>query len=70
MTAIMLLCDAIQRAGIADRVKIRDALAATRNFPGAAGVISFDENGDPKNKPVTIIRYENSSMIFHKLVEP
>jgi len=34
--------DAIQRAGTFDTSKIRDAINATKDFPGAAGVINFD----------------------------
>lgn len=55
--AVMLLVDAIKRAGTFNRAKIREALAATRDFPGAAGPLSFDDNGDPKDKDVIIIQY-------------
>lgn len=55
--AVMLLVDAIKRAGTSNRAKIREALAATRDFPGAAGPLSFDDNGDPKDKDVIIIQY-------------
>lgn len=42
--AYILILDAIKRAGAADSVKIRDQLAATKNFEGTCGVINFDEN--------------------------
>jgi branched-chain amino acid transport system substrate-binding protein len=38
--------DAIKRAGVKDREKIRAAVAATKNFDGLNGKWSFDENGD------------------------
>ena len=44
--AYILLVDAIERAGSADSEAIRDALAATDGFDGAAGVIKLDANGD------------------------
>ncbi|MEA3424310.1 MAG: ABC transporter substrate-binding protein [Bacillota bacterium] len=44
--AYILLVDAIERAGSADSEAIRDALAATDGFDGAAGVIKLDSNGD------------------------
>jgi branched-chain amino acid transport system substrate-binding protein len=44
--SIMLLADAIERAGSTDRAAIRDALAETRNFPGLTGGISFTPAGD------------------------
>lgn len=44
--AYILILDAITRANSADPVKIREALAATKGFAGAAGPITLDENGD------------------------
>ncbi len=44
--AYILILDAIKRAGSTDTVKIRDEIAKTTNFEGAAGFISLDENGD------------------------
>jgi branched-chain amino acid transport system substrate-binding protein len=35
---------AIEKAATLDTVKIRDAINATKDFPGAAGIINFDEN--------------------------
>jgi ABC-type branched-subunit amino acid transport system substrate-binding protein len=46
--AAMLLFDAIKRADSIDRHAIGDALAATKDFDGVTGKISFNENGDPK----------------------
>lgn len=37
---------AIEKAQSLDRVKIRDAIAKTADFPGAAGVITLDAEGD------------------------
>jgi len=41
-----LILDAVKRANSADPKAICDALAETKNFIGAAGVITLDENGD------------------------
>jgi branched-chain amino acid transport system substrate-binding protein len=42
-SAIRLMADAITRADVLDPVKVRDALAATRNFPHLAGeLVSFN----------------------------
>lgn len=67
--ALMVLVDAIKRAQSTDRDAIRDALAATENFPGATGSISFNAKGDPM-KPVVILRLENGSSSFIKAVTP
>ena len=50
----MLLADAFKRAGTTDGPKVRDALAATKDFPGIAGNITIDEHRDAK-KPLVII---------------
>jgi len=44
--AYILILDAIKRAGSTDKVKIRDEIAKTKNFEGAAGFITLDANGD------------------------
>ena len=43
---------AIERAASLDGTKIRDALVATKEFPGAAGLITFDENRDATKSAV------------------
>lgn len=44
--AYILILDAIKRANSTDREKIREELAKTENFPGAAGFITLDEDGN------------------------
>lgn len=44
--AYLVILDAIKRANSADPVKIRDEIAKTKNFSGAAGVITIDENNN------------------------
>jgi branched-chain amino acid transport system substrate-binding protein len=41
--AYLIILDAIKRAGTADPVKVRDAIAQTKNFEGAAGSITINE---------------------------
>lgn len=52
--AAMLLFDAIKRADSIDPPAIRDALAATKDFNGVTGKISFNENGDPVKQVVVM----------------
>ncbi len=68
--AVMVLADAIRRAGSTDRRMIRDALAETRGFQGATGTITFDANGDPINKEVVILTYRDHRAVFLKTVKP
>lgn len=44
--AMMLLADAIERAGSTEREAIRTALAETTDFPGLTGSITFTPSGD------------------------
>jgi branched-chain amino acid transport system substrate-binding protein len=68
--AVYLLANAIEQAGSLDRSAIRVALAATRRFQGATGLISFDDNGDPENKEVLIIQFRNGKRAFYKTIRP
>jgi branched-chain amino acid transport system substrate-binding protein len=68
--AVMVLADAIRRAQSLKHKKIRDALAATKNFQGATGTINFDENGDPVNKVAVILKFENGSPSYVKTIKP
>jgi branched-chain amino acid transport system substrate-binding protein len=66
----MVLADAIRRANSFDRAKIRDALAQTKGFPGATGNLTFDEQGDPRDKEVIILKLENGRQIYYKAIKP
>lgn len=67
--AVNLLADAINRAGTIQHAKIRDALAATRDFKGVTGTISFDDFGDPV-KSVVIMKIQDGHSICLKQVNP
>jgi branched-chain amino acid transport system substrate-binding protein len=68
--AVMVLADAISRAQSLEHKKIMAALAATKNFQGATGTITFDENGDPVNKVAVILKFENGSSSYVKTIKP
>lgn len=61
--ALMLLADAIKRAGSTNPRAIRDALAATRDFPGVSGKITFDQNRDP-SKSLVLLRVQDGKFRF------
>ncbi len=68
--AYMLAVNAINSAGTSmDTQTIRDKLAATKNFPGASGNITFNENGDPI-KSVVIKAIINGKFVHIYTVEP
>jgi len=67
--AYILALDAIERAGSDDPEAIRDALEATKDFPGAAGVVNFDENGDAvKNAVIKTI--QDGKFTYLTTIEP
>ncbi|HZC58587.1 MAG TPA: ABC transporter substrate-binding protein [Chthoniobacterales bacterium] len=53
-----ILAQALQRAGSTDPAKVRDALAATRDFDGVTGRISIDANRNAA-KPGVILKIDN-----------
>lgn len=50
--AVMLLADAMVRAGSSDPERVAAALHATRDWPGATGLVTFDDKGDIPDKRV------------------
>ena len=56
--AMMVIADAIERAGGADREAIRDALAATEDAPGVTGLVTFTERGEAV-KDYTLLQIRN-----------
>lgn len=53
--AANIMFDAIKRAGSLDGTAIRQALAATKEFPGVTGNVTFNENRDAV-KPIVMIK--------------
>lgn len=67
--AYLVILDAIKRANSTDPVAIRDAIATTKDFKGAAGVITLDENGDAV-KSAVIKTVKEGKFSFMDIVEP
>lgn len=67
--ATRLLVDAIMRAGTTDSDKLRDALAATKDFPGVTGVINMDEDRDAV-KPAVVLKLQDVKFIYQETIEP
>jgi branched-chain amino acid transport system substrate-binding protein len=65
--AVYLLANAARAAGVTDcsepaqREKMRDELAKTRDFPGVSGDMSFDEEGNAVKKPFIQEVYKTES---------
>ncbi|OPJ64904.1 ABC transporter substrate-binding protein [Clostridium oryzae] len=61
--------DAIKRAGSADREKIKNALASTKNFKGVTGTITIDKKHNPV-KSITVLQVKDGVPTFLKKVNP
>lgn len=67
--AMKLMADAITRAGSTEGAKIRDALAATKDFPGASGKITIDEKRNA-NKPAVVVQIKGGVFRYVTEVQP
>ena len=67
--AYIILLDGLKRVGSADSVKLRDELAKTKDFQGAAGVINFDENRDAV-KSAVIKEVKDGKFTFKEVIQP
>jgi branched-chain amino acid transport system substrate-binding protein len=67
--AAYVLADALKRAGSTDSAKLRDALAATKDFQGVTGKTNIDANRDA-SKPAAILAIKGGKLTFLKTVAP
>ncbi|MCM0649388.1 ABC transporter substrate-binding protein [Clostridium swellfunianum] len=67
--AYLVLIQAIERLGNTNSVKLRDELAKTKDFQGAAGVINFDENRDAV-KDAVIKEVKGGKFTFKDVIKP
>ncbi len=65
----MLLADGMKRAGTTDGAKVRDALAATKDFPAVAGNVTINEKRDAV-KAAVILKIDGGKFKFVETVNP
>jgi branched-chain amino acid transport system substrate-binding protein len=66
--AVTVLSAAINKAGSTDPGKIREAILATKKFPGAEGEYNFDQNGDGLHG-YNVVKNDKGSIVFDKHIE-
>jgi branched-chain amino acid transport system substrate-binding protein len=66
--AVTVLSAAINKAGSTDAAKIREAILATKKFPGAEGEYNFDQNGDGLHG-YNIVKNDKGTIVFDKHIE-
>ena len=65
----MILADAMKRANSTEPAKVRDALAATKDFDAVTGKITIDANRDA-SKSAVILRIEGGKMKYLETIAP
>ncbi|MEO6874448.1 MAG: ABC transporter substrate-binding protein [Opitutaceae bacterium] len=65
----MVLADAIKRAGTTDGPKLRDAIAATKNYNGVTGLTTIDANRNA-TKSAVVITVKNGAFKFVESIAP
>ena len=65
----MILVDAMKRAGTTDGPKVRDALAATKDFEGVTGKTTINEKRDA-TKSAVILQVKGGTFHFVETVNP
>jgi branched-chain amino acid transport system substrate-binding protein len=64
-----VLIDAIKRAGTTESAALRDAIAATKDFPGASGVITLNADRDAM-KALVFIQIKDGKFTYNATVNP
>lgn len=67
--ATYLMADAIKRAGVVDKEKIKDALASTTDFEGVTGKLKYDDHHDPV-KSAVVLEYKDGVQTFNSKITP
>ena len=65
-----LIADAIKRAGSDDPAKIREALAAAKDYPGITGSISYPADSRVPQKTVTMIGVKDDKLTLAAEITP
>lgn len=67
--SMMILADAMKKAGTTAGPKVRDALAAEKDFPGITGQITIDAQRNA-SKPAVILEVTNAQYKFVQTISP
>ena len=67
--AMNVLADAIKRAGTTESVKLRDAIAGTKNFAGVTGNITINETRDAV-KPAVVFELRDKKFVYKETIQP
>lgn len=67
--AMRVLADAIKRAGTTNGPKLRDAIAATKDFPGVTGVITINAERNAV-KSAVVLKIQDGKFVYQETIKP
>jgi len=67
--AAMVAFDAMKRASEPSGTSLRDAIAATKDYPGVTGIITIDQNHDA-SKPAVVVEVKGGTSVYVTTVKP
>ncbi len=67
--SMRVLADALRRAGTSEGTKLRDAVAATRDFAGVTGVITINSERNAV-KPAVVLKLQNGQYVYQETINP
>jgi branched-chain amino acid transport system substrate-binding protein len=67
--AVKLILSVIERVGSFEASRVRDGIAATREFTGVTGTVRFSAGSEPE-RAVAIARITGGQSRLHRLIEP
>lgn len=67
--AMRVLGDALKRAGTTNGPKLRDAIAATKDFPGVTGVITINAERNAV-KPAVVLKLQDGKYVYQETIKP
>ena len=65
-----VLAEAIKRAGTTDGEKLKDAIAATKDFAGVTGMINLGPDRNPIGKKLAVLEIKNGQLTLKATVDP
>lgn len=67
--AMRVLADALKRSGTTDGPKLRDAIAATKDFQGVTGVITINSERNAV-KPAVVLKLQDGKYVYQETIKP
>jgi branched-chain amino acid transport system substrate-binding protein len=67
--SMRVLADSLKRAGTSEGSKLRDAIAATKDFAGVTGVITIDAERNAV-KPAVVLKLQDGKYLYQETIRP